>query len=151
MDDKQSIACYAFNIGSGVIAWSNKKKNIVSLSSKEEKYQAMCATTCEVVWLRRLLHDAREEQKYPTIIKCDNQISIKLANKPVFHKNTKHIDTQFHFVREKVQSKEIYIEYCNTCDNAVDVFTKLLGRIKFELFREMLVVPVNAFSIKGEC
>ena len=105
----------------------------------------MCATTCEAVWLRRLILDAEEEQKVATMIKCENQSSIRLANNPVFHKNTKHIDTQFHFVREKVQSKEIYIEYCNSCDNAADIFTKPLGRIKFELFREVLGICVNPF------
>jgi len=69
----------------------------------------------------------------------------------MFHKNTKHIDTQFHFVREKVQSKEIHLVYCNTCDNVADIFTKPLGKIKFEIFREMLGIFVNPFSIKGEC
>lgn len=54
LDDRRSITGYAFNIRSGVTAWSSKKQNIVSLSSAEAKYQAMCATTCEVVWLRRL-------------------------------------------------------------------------------------------------
>ena len=39
---------------------------------------------------------------------------------------------------------------CNTSENAVDIFTKPLGKIKFELFREMLGVEVNPFSIKGE-
>ena len=42
MDDIQSIADYAFNIGSGVIAWSSKNLNTISLSSAEVKYQAMC-------------------------------------------------------------------------------------------------------------
>ena len=69
----------------------------------------------------------------------------------MFHKNTNNIDIQFHFFREQVQSKEIHIEYCNTCDNLVHIFTKPLGRIKFESFREMLGVLVNPFSIKGEC
>jgi len=73
----------------------------------EAEYQAMCAATCEVVWLQRILQDVGEEQTDATKIKCDSQSSIKLANNLVFHKNTKHIDTQFHFVREKVQSKEI--------------------------------------------
>jgi len=31
LDDRRSITGYAFNIGSGVISWSNKKQNIVSL------------------------------------------------------------------------------------------------------------------------
>lgn len=150
MDDRRSITGYAFNIGSGVISWSSKKQNAISLSSIGAEYQVVCATTCEVIWLRRILHDAWEEQKDDMVIKCDNQSSIKLENNPVFHKNTKHIDTWFHFVTEKVQSKQFFIEYCNTYEYAIDIFTKPLGKLKFELFREMLGVKVNSFSIKGE-
>jgi hypothetical protein len=40
--------------------------------------------------------------------------------------------------------------YCNTSENVADIFTKPLGKIKFELLREMLGVDVNIFSIKGE-
>ena len=87
-----------------------------------------------------------EEQKYATIIRSDNQSSIKPASNMVFHKNTKHIDTQFHFVREKVQSV-----YCKTCDNVAEIFTEPLGKIKFEMFRDMLGIFMNHFSIKGEC
>jgi hypothetical protein len=59
------------------VSWSNKKQPIVSLSSTESEYKALCAATCEVVSLRRLLQDVGEEQR-TTIIKCDNQSSIKL-------------------------------------------------------------------------
>lgn len=149
LDDRRSITGYAFNIGSGVIAWSSKKQSTVALSSCEAEYQALCAATCEAIWLRRLLKDAGKEQKQPTSIKSDNQSTIKLAYNPVFHKNTKHIDTQFHFVREKIQSNEIAVEYCKTCDNVADIFTKPLARVKFELFRKMLGVQENPFSIKG--
>ena len=149
MDDRRSITGYAFSIGSGVIAWSSKKQSTVALSSCEAEYQALCVATCEAICLRRLLNDAGEEQKESTIIKTDNQSTIKLAYNPVFHKNTKHIDTQFHFVREKLQSKEILVEYCKTSDNMADIFTKPLGRVKFELFRRMLGVQDNPFSIKG--
>jgi hypothetical protein len=40
--------------------------------------------------------------------------------------------------------------YCNTSEIVADIFTKTLGKIKFELFREMLGVDVNPFSIKGD-
>ena len=49
-----------------------------------------------------------------------------------------------------MQSNEITLVYCNTSENVADIFTKPLGKIKFELFREMLGVEVNPFSIKGE-
>ena len=72
VDDRRSITSYAFSIGSRVITWSSKKQNIVSLSSAEAEYQAMCATTCETVWLWRLLQNVGEEQKYAKTIRCDN-------------------------------------------------------------------------------
>ena len=51
------------------------------------------------------IEDVGEGQKEPTVIRCDNQSSIKLGNNPVRHARSKHIDTQYHFVREKVQLK----------------------------------------------
>jgi hypothetical protein len=150
LDDRRSTTGYAFGIGSGVVSWSSKKQPTVSLSSTEAEYKALCAATCEVVWLRRLLQDVGEERKEPTMIKCDNQSSINIAKNPIFHARTKHVEAQFHFVREKLQSNEIALMYCNTSENVVDIFTKPLGKIKFELFREMLGVEVNPFSIKGE-
>lgn len=102
LDDRRSITGYTFNIGSKVIACSSKKQSTVALSSCEAKYQALCAATCEAIWLRRLVNDAGKEQKNSTSIKSDNQSTIKLAHTLVFHKNTKQIDTQFHFIREKL-------------------------------------------------
>jgi hypothetical protein len=49
-----------------------------------------------------------------------------------------------------MQSNGISLMYCNTSENTTDIFTKPLGKIKFELFIEMLGVDVNPFSIKGE-
>eukprot|EP00253_Pinus_taeda_P036121 PITA_36121 len=149
LDDRRSITGYAFSIGSEVIAWSSKKQSTVALSSYEAEYQALRAATCEAIWLRRPLNDAGEEQKESTIIKTDNQSTIKLAYNPVFHKNTKHIDTQFHFIRDELQSKEICVEYCKTCDNMADIFIKPVEHVKIELFRGMLGVQDNPFSIKG--
>jgi hypothetical protein len=49
-----------------------------------------------------------------------------------------------------LHSNQIALMYCNTCEKVVDIFTKPLENIKFELFREMLGVEFNPFSIKGE-
>jgi hypothetical protein len=84
------------------------------------------------------------------MIRCDNQSSINIAKNLIFHARTKHVEAQYHFVRENLQSNEITLMYCNTSENVADIFTKPLGKIKFELFREMLGVEVNPFSIKGE-
>ena len=40
--------------------------------------------------------------------------------------------------------------YCNTSENVANIFTNPLGKLKFELFREMLGVDANHFSVNGE-
>jgi len=49
-----------------------------------------------------------------------------------------------------MQSKEFFLEYCNTFENVVDIFSKPLGKIKFKFFREILGVEINPFTSKGE-
>ena len=71
LDDKKSTFGYAFNIGSGVISWSSKKQPTVSLSSTEAEYKALTSTTCETIWLRRILEYVGTQQKKATRIQCD--------------------------------------------------------------------------------
>ena len=71
-DERSTIGC-AFSIRSRIVSWRSKKQPTVSLSSTEAEYKALCATTCEVVQLRRLLQGVGEEQKKATVIKFDNQ------------------------------------------------------------------------------
>ena len=81
----------------------------------------------------------------PTILKCDNHSSIKLAHIPIYHARTKHIEIQHHFVREKIQSNEIDLIYCNTNDNMADIFTKPLRKKNFEECRKHSGVVENPF------
>ena len=61
----------------------------------------------------------------------DNQSCIALAKNPIHHARTKHIDIQHHFVREKVESKEVELAYMSTDDMVADALTKPLARPKF--------------------
>jgi hypothetical protein len=110
----------------GLFHGAVKKNLLVSLSSTEEEYKSLCVATCEAIWLRKLLQDIGEEQKEPTMIRCDNQSSINIVKNLIFHARKKHVEAQFHFVREKLQSNEITLVYCNTSENATDIFTKTL-------------------------
>ena len=89
--DRRSTSGYAFSLGSAVVAWSSKKQPTVALSSTEAKYRGAAVATCEAIWLKRLLKDLQD----PTTIYCDNLSSIQLANNPVFHARTKHIQVHY--------------------------------------------------------
>jgi hypothetical protein len=54
-----------------------------------------------------------------------------LAKNPVHHARTKHIDIQYHFVREKVESGDVQLMYMSTEDMIADALTKPLPRPKF--------------------
>ena len=57
---------------------------------------------------------------------CDNESAIKIANNPVQHSKTKHIEIRHHFLRDHVMKKDIDIIHVNTEEPLADIFTKPL-------------------------
>ena len=79
----------------------------------------------------------------PAIIYCDNTSTINMSNNPILHSKTKNIAIKYHVLREKVAEKEIRLEYINTKETIVDIFTKALPKDTFECLRGMLgVMPL---------
>ena len=95
---------------------------------------ALTHASKEALWLRRLLRELNDNETphEPTIIYEDNQSCIALAKNPVHHARTKHIDIQYHFIRENIEAGEIELRYISTEDMVADVLTKPLARPKFE-------------------
>ena len=79
VDDMKSTSGYVFHMGSGAISWASMKQPIVALSTVEAEYVAATATTCQVVWIRRMLRILCHEQVKGTTIYCDNNSSIALS------------------------------------------------------------------------
>jgi len=63
-------------------------------------------------------------------IRGDNDGSIVMLKNPQFHKRSKHIDLQYHSIREQVQRGEIIVESCRTNNQTADVLTKPLACAK---------------------
>lgn len=104
---------------------------MVSRSSAEAEYRAMATTVSELLWLRWLLIDFEAQQIEPTPLYYDNQAARHIANNPVYHERTKHVEMDCYFVRERVESKDIEPRQISTADQLADVFTKALGSDKF--------------------
>ena len=71
-------------------------------------------------------------------IRCDNTSAINLTKNLILHSRTKHIEVRHHFIREQVANRVVSLEYINTKNQLVDIFTKLLSEDRFyELSRSL--------------
>ncbi|KAI0498152.1 hypothetical protein KFK09_021393 [Dendrobium nobile] len=110
-DDRRSISGYCNYLGNSLISWQVKKQTNVARSSTEAEYRSLAAEAAEVIWLRRLLEDFHTPQTTPTIVYCDNTSAIALANNPIYHARTKHIDVDCHFIRDSIHTNHLLVHH----------------------------------------
>jgi DNA integrity scanning protein DisA with diadenylate cyclase activity len=73
-----------------------------------------------------------------TVIYCDNQSCMKLLENSVFHDMSNHIEIKYYFLHDKVQRKEVVLQYISNNEKTVDILTKSLSKIKFAQLRDKL-------------
>jgi hypothetical protein len=138
-DSGRSTGGYVAMVGGCVVSWRSKLEPTVALSTAEAEYMAACAATQEAIHLRQLLADLGFEQKGAAILWEDNQACKAMAENPVLHKRSKHINIKFHFVRERVEAEEIEVKYIATEKQLADIMTKALPKPRFKMLRGALM------------
>jgi hypothetical protein len=96
---------------------------------------------CHLVayWMRQNLRDfGYNLSKVPLL--CDNESAIRMADNPVEHSRTKHIDIRHHFLRDHQQKGDIEVFYISTENQLADIFTKPLDEKTFCRLRSELNV-----------
>ena len=117
----------------------SKKQNYVSLSTAEAKYIAAGSCCSQLLWMKKVLTDYGISQ-YTMVIYCDNSSAIDISKNLIQHSKTKHIKIRYHFIRDLVETKIVYLEYIPTEWQNADIFTKPLDRSKFENLRQVIGV-----------
>ena len=69
---------------------------------------------------------------------CDNESAIKLANNPVQHSRTKHIDIKHDFLRDHKTKGDIALSRVSTDKQLADIFTKPVDEQRFYFLRSEL-------------
>jgi hypothetical protein len=90
--------------------------------------------TAEIIWIQVLLHELGIPPFHPPNLWCDNIGATYLAANPIFHRQSKHIEVDYHFVREHVASHQLDIRPISTKDQVADIMTKALPTTWFEKF-----------------
>lgn len=95
----------------------------------------MANATGELIWMESLLGELGVRLPQPPILWCDNLGATYLFANLVFHARTKHIEIDFHFVREQVMKKQLQVKFISTHDQIADGFTKTLPVGKLQEFK----------------
>jgi hypothetical protein len=121
------------------VSWSSKKQTSVALFTAEAEYVIAGQCCAQLLWMRQTLQDfGNNLSKVPLL--CDNESAIRLADNPVEHSRTKHIDIRHHFLRDHQQKGDIEIFHISTENQLADIFTKSLDEKTFCRLRSELNV-----------
>jgi hypothetical protein len=125
--------------GSAAVIARSKKQTIVADSSTYSEWIAAHSASHYIVWARSLLSEMGFTQHTPTTLYEDNKSTIALLNQPSNANRTKHVAIRFSYLRERIEEKEITMEYLKTEDMISDILTKPLARIPFVHLRDLLL------------
>ena len=102
-------------------------------STVEAEYRAMTVSLCEMMWLKCLLKELRLLRNETMTLHCDNVAALNIANNPVQFDRTKHVEIDRFFIKEKLDSRILKLEYVKSRSQLADCFTKGLGPSENEL------------------
>jgi hypothetical protein len=136
IDRNSTSGTYQF-LGRSLMSWASKKQNSVALSTAEAKYVVAGHCCAQLLWMRQTLRNYGYKLHKVHLL-CDNESAIRMADNPVEHSRTKHIDIRYHFLRDHRQRGDIEIAYVNNHNQLVNIFTKPLDEKTFSKLRNEL-------------
>ncbi|KAJ9539519.1 hypothetical protein OSB04_032252 [Centaurea solstitialis] len=128
--DGKSTSGYFTYVEGNLVTWRSKKQKVVARSSEEAEYRGMVHGVCELIWIKRILRDLGVSQSNSMKLYCDNEAAVKIANNPVQHDRTKHVELDRHFIKDHLEKKSISLPFVNSKDQLADMLTKAVcGRV----------------------
>lgn len=115
---------YFTYVWGNLVTWRSKKQKVVARSSAEAAFRGMVHGVCELLWIKRVIRDLGIKVNEPMSLYCDNQAAVKIANNPVQHDRTKHVEIDRHFIKDHLEKKTIELPFVNSEDQLADMLSK---------------------------
>ena len=125
--DRKSTSGYFTFVGGNLITWKSKKQKVVALSSAEAEFRGISKGLCELFWLRSLMSEIGYHPNVEMSLYCDNRAAIQIAQNPVQHDRTKHVEIDRHFIKEKLEAKIVKFPFVKSEDQLADILTKAVS------------------------
>jgi len=98
----------------------------------------MANTTAKLTWMSFILKDLQISLASTPTLYYDNISALHMTINPVFHACNKHIELDYHFVRERVALGHLITQHISTTEQVVDLFTKSMSKAALIHFRSKL-------------
>jgi hypothetical protein len=147
-DDRKSVSGYITSLtkDNNLISWTSKGQKTIATSTTHAEYIALFELSKEIEYLNRTINDIKNTlypDKQLGFMFCDSETAINIAKNPVHHDRTKHIDVNYHYIREVINNGEIALQPVRSQFNNADLFTKPLSN---QPFHEILSRIMNKKS-----
>ena len=165
--DRKSILAYVYMFAGGPVSWVSRKQKSVATLTTEAEYIALSICVKEGLWISQLLRDLGltifignylkrvsiiEDKAYeaasPTQIKGDNQAALALVGNKHIHDRSKHIDVNYHNIRDLYERNLIIVSFIPSADIVADSLTKPLIKDKHKTFKQQLGI-ITSRSLAG--
>lgn len=134
----RSTLCYCVFFFLSLLSWFSKRHHTVSRSSAESEYWGVANVVGETAWLRNLLQVLHAPLLLATIVYCNNLSVVYMSSNQVQYQQTKDIENDIHFVRDKVATSNIQVPRVPSHYRYANIFTKGLPLPLFFKFRSIL-------------
>jgi hypothetical protein len=90
----------------------------------------------KTIWWRRFFESIQYDLMKKLHIRCDNRQTLRVLKKEMLKLDTKlkHVDTHRHWLRQKIQTNRINVNWCSTTKMSTNDFIKVLSQQKHEEF-----------------
>ena len=82
----------------------------------------MCLS--EMLWMKGLLSELKLLRKGPLNLWCDNKSAINIANNPVQHDRTKHVEIDRFFIKERLEEGTLKVSHVTSGEQITNCLTK---------------------------
>ena len=105
VDDRKSTSGHVFLFGGAVVSWLSKKQGCVAKHTMEAEYISCYTAVSEAVWIKRFVDNLKLGiPNRPVNVFCDNQSTISLIKSGANSSESKHIETNYHYIQDIVEN-----------------------------------------------
>jgi hypothetical protein len=125
-------------LGTGPVFVKCWKLKIATKSSTESELVTMSDGASQVIWLREFLIAQGHEVK-ASVIYQDNTSAMKINDRGYSNsEKTRHINIRYYWIKDRMETGDVVVEYLSTKEMIADILTKPLGYKMFKVLRAAL-------------